>query len=67
MAGVQCYVWTCVQDSESCANCRAHEGKEWKRKKDISPTPPLTSCTSPQGCRCAIVPIYDDEGVVYLE
>ena len=66
-AKIGSYVWTCIGDPQSCPNCRAHDGKEWRRKKDISPSPPLKSCTSPQGCRCAIVPVYDDEGAVYLE
>jgi len=67
MAKIDRYVWTCISDSQSCANCKVKDGQEWKRKKDIPTMPPLKNCTNPEGCRCQIVPVYDDEGVAILE
>jgi hypothetical protein len=66
MARITAYIWNCINDSQSCQECKDKNGQEWKRKK-LAPSAPLTTCKSPEGCRCALVPIYDDEGVVFLE
>jgi hypothetical protein len=58
MARISYYVWTACDDELTCPSCREKNGKEWKRKKDIPVQPPLKTCTSPEGCRCAIVPVY---------
>ena len=63
---IESYVWCCVNDAQSCQECKVKNGQEWKRKK-LAPAAPLLACKSPEGCRCALIPIYDDEGVVYLE
>jgi hypothetical protein len=66
MARISGYVWSCCQDKQSCEECKAKNGLEWKSKKAITIKPPLRLCTSQEGCRCEIIPVYDDEGVVTL-
>jgi hypothetical protein len=66
-ARIRSYTWICVNDSQSCQACKDRHGEEWRRKNQIPVHPPLAGCTSSEGCRCAIMPVYDDEGVVMLE
>lgn len=63
MARINCYVWTSCMDKDTCSACQGMDGKEWKRKKDIAPTP-HPGCTSLEGCRCQIVAVFEDEGKV---
>jgi hypothetical protein len=67
MARIERYEWICLNDSQSCQACKDKNGQSWRRKKQIPVRPPLPACTSPEGCRCGITPVYDDEGVVHLE
>lgn len=66
MARIDHYVWSAVNDGDTCAECRKNDGLEKKRKKDFSPQPPHPKCTGKEGCRCDLVGVYDDEGVVTL-
>jgi len=66
MPRIDRYVWSSCMDKNTCFACREMDGEEWKRKKDAARTP-HPGCTNPEGCRCQVVPVYDDEGVVILE
>jgi len=66
MPRIDRYVWGCCMDKYTCLACREMNGKEWKTKKHAAPTP-HPKCTNPEGCRCQIIPVYDDEGVAILE
>ena len=58
---IECYIWRCHLDSQTCSACRMRQGTEWDRKKDIDLTAPLSSCENADGCRCQITPLYSDE------
>lgn len=62
-ARINRWIWTSCGDDETCATCRQLDGKEWGREKDVL-WPPATDCRNPEGCRCQIVGVYDDEGKV---
>ena len=40
-----------ITGPDSCAACRAHEGREYH--PDEAPIIPIEGCTHPEGCRCA--------------
>lgn len=58
---IVCYIWRCRLDLKTCSICREKQGIEWDRKKEIDITPPLSTCENPEGCRCKITPIYNDD------
>jgi len=47
--------WSCLEDSESCAACRALENTTWLPEVPPPASAPLSTCTSPEGCRCVTV------------
>jgi len=63
---IEAYVWSVIGDESTCPACKKKDGQEWKRKRDAD-KPPHPECTSAEGCRCELMPVYDDEGVVTLE
>lgn len=67
MPKIELYVWICLNDDQSCPRCKSKDGTEWTSKKAIKFKPPLASCSSLEGCRCEIVPVYEGEGTVTLE
>lgn len=66
------YVWSTRAsegDTEVCRNCLEQDGTEWDKKPGKRSRPPLKSCTSPSGCRCRIMIVYesDTDGFSFLE
>lgn len=58
--GTAYVIWSCLEDEHSCPTCKAMEGTCWSGATDIQ-LPPLTSCTSPEECRCMCIYVSTEE------
>jgi tetratricopeptide (TPR) repeat protein len=58
--GTAYVIWSCLDDDNSCDECKALEGTCWIPGLAEINEAPLPSCQSPEGCRC--VAIYVDSG-----
>ena len=54
-ADVSTFVWSCVNDSDSCSACRALDNTTWLSGVSPPASDPLPTCTNPDGCRCLTV------------
>ena len=59
--GTAYVMWSCLDDDDSCDDCRALDGTCWiPGLADIS-EPPLPSCQSHEGCRCVSIYVASTE------
>lgn len=53
--------WSCMCDDDSCEECKSHDGEAWIPGLVTMHGPPLTSCKSPEGCRCMVIYVMKEE------
>ena len=56
--GTAYVIWSCLDDDDSCDECKTLEGTCWIPGLAEIDEPPLPSCQSPEDCRC--VGVYVD-------